>query len=80
MVAEGEQGVDSPGGLPRDVVARVERFAACQDAPKLAPELMPHCLRHSHVTGQGPVHGRSRGTNDVGHIRQLAEAGPRYPA
>ena len=29
-----------------------ERFAAYRDALKLAPELVPHCLRHSHVTHQ----------------------------
>src|SRR5260370_3570558 len=29
-----------------------ERFAAWRDALKLPPELVPHCLRHSHVTHQ----------------------------
>ena len=29
-----------------------ERFAAYRDALKLPPELVPHCLRHSHVTHQ----------------------------
>ena len=29
-----------------------ERFAAYRDALKLAPELVPHCLRHAHVTHQ----------------------------
>ncbi len=29
-----------------------ERFAACRDALKMPSELVPHCLRHSHVTHQ----------------------------
>jgi integrase/recombinase XerC len=29
-----------------------ERFAAYRDALRLPPELVPHCLRHSHVTHQ----------------------------
>jgi site-specific recombinase XerD len=29
-----------------------ERFAAYRDALKLPAELVPHCLRHSHVTHQ----------------------------
>ena len=34
-----------------------ERFAACRDALKLPAELVPHCLRHSHVicTASDPV-------------------------
>jgi site-specific recombinase XerD len=29
-----------------------DRFAAYRDALRLPPELVPHCLRHSHVTHQ----------------------------
>src|SRR5260370_22527351 len=29
-----------------------EGFAACRDALQLPSELVPHCLRHSHVTHQ----------------------------
>lgn len=29
-----------------------ERFASCRDALGLPPELVPHCLRHSHVSHQ----------------------------
>ena len=54
-----------------------ERFAAYRDALKLAPELVPHCLRHSHVTqqiedGADPVFVQlllspSEGVHDVRH-------------